>query len=229
MERTHGKNFTLIELLVVIAIIAILASMLLPALGKAREKAKSINCVSQLKQISMANFNYVDDNKGCIAQSYASGVYNVVKDDWCWYQQLYPYLKNVNIFVCPTGAESSCTERTAHNGVDINGDGAKETFKLNYGMNARVGGYNDGSATIGSINTKISQIRKPSLTVYIMDYHKDMQFLEGNFSNSTIKTYAFRHSKFANTAMIDGHIEKLGRPGANFNAWLAQYIWNTNN
>ena len=56
------KRFTLIELLVVVAIIGILASLLLPALGKARKSAKRVTCVSQLKQLSIALYNYTDDN-----------------------------------------------------------------------------------------------------------------------------------------------------------------------
>jgi len=93
-HRTH-RGFTLIELLVVIAIIAILAAILFPVFAKAREKARQTSCLSNVKQIGLGMMMYAEDHDECyMVVNHTSG--------YDWFPPLYPYVKNRQIFRCPS-------------------------------------------------------------------------------------------------------------------------------
>jgi prepilin-type N-terminal cleavage/methylation domain-containing protein/prepilin-type processing-associated H-X9-DG protein len=212
--RHSNKNFTLIELLVVIAIIAILAGMLLPALSQAREKAKAISCVSNIKQLTLALNNYTGDYDGhFMPMSYLG---NLV----CWFGTrdsntdpfrsdgpIMKYLgNNKQVKECPN-TPAIVEDTSAGNNQGTGG----------YGYNGFLGGYNT--------STKISNVRAPSLTVAFADtasLNSTLELIqyygaqEPQFSNpawgNPSPTIHFRHSStMANVGWVDGHVssEKL--------------------
>ena len=118
-HRKRKKAFTLIELLVVIAIIAILAAILFPVFARAREKARQASCQSNLKEIALAWIMYAQDYDEMVVPlrgpyypgfTPTSGFPDT--GDYIYYWEiLHPYVKNVQIWACPSCGSTSGVSR----------------------------------------------------------------------------------------------------------------------
>jgi prepilin-type N-terminal cleavage/methylation domain-containing protein/prepilin-type processing-associated H-X9-DG protein len=132
LRRSH-KAFTLIELLVVIAIIAILASILFPVFGRARENARRSSCQSNLKQIGLGLMQYAQDYDGWTPGSVTFGkqLSGTTNRATSWPTTIFPYIKSEQIFACPSG-ESDKSRRAilgpastrTYCGATTDGDGS---------------------------------------------------------------------------------------------------------
>ncbi|MEN6544620.1 MAG: DUF1559 domain-containing protein [Armatimonadia bacterium] len=132
--KRHG--FTLIELLVVIAIIAILAAILFPVFAKAREKARQTSCLNNIKQITLGVLQYVQDyDERFVDDSAIPGNPVPVGGICSWRFKIQPYIKNWQVFNCPSSGDMKDWSSTG-----VQGQGA-------YGYDAGLGGQSLGILT----------------------------------------------------------------------------------
>jgi len=110
MRKPRDKGFTLIELLVVIAIIGILATLLMPALLKAKEKGNQSKCTSNLKQIALSGIQYADDkrffpHKTTISSLDTGGITTNVASLCIRSLTFFNYCDNAEVYLCPSGVD----------------------------------------------------------------------------------------------------------------------------
>ena len=236
--------FTLIELLVVIAIVALLAAILFPVFGRARENARRTSCLNNLKQVGLGLLAYTQDyDETMIAdwfgpdtgptepQGTGTGRYK-------WMDAIYPYVKNEAVFTCPSHTFKAPYGPYRYSGhIDAPGS--------NYGsylINHSYRGCAKASSIcgsggpwtppvshpIGSVDEMVlqSDIAVPSTTVWVMDGNGDFYFgpSTGLLSPSTtpirtLQNAVERHLDTINTLFVDGHVkamsaDKLATPNA---------------
>jgi prepilin-type N-terminal cleavage/methylation domain-containing protein/prepilin-type processing-associated H-X9-DG protein len=114
------SGFTLIELLVVIAIIAILAAILFPVFAKAREKARQTSCLSNEKQLCLAVLQYAQDYDEMLPYYYIYWIPGNTAYLKSWMQICYPYVKNVQVYACPSWSQvPGYSDNTVNNYANI--------------------------------------------------------------------------------------------------------------
>ncbi len=178
------SGFTLIELLVVIAIIAILAAILMPVFAKAREMARKASCQSNLKQIAMAAHMYRSDYDGKMvpfhmsADDCVSDGRRLCASHGIWQNTLHDYMKNTDVFYCPTRPNDSWGERETWPEFSASLGNSKRAipaiFNSGYAMNRHISPAWDsaGEADPWHIGNQVNRehgIAKPAETIYFID------------------------------------------------------------
>lgn len=199
------KGFTLIELLVVIAIIAILAAILFPVFARAREKARQSSCMSNLKQICLGGLMYMQDYDETFWMTGAAEMANFQANgtpECIWYRALQPYVKNEQIFLCPSDDgmsavwSSSWDERPGHTGSY-----PPTEFALSYGTNHNAN------------RRAMATIQYPSQTGMVFECTALLCYESSWEPRAYIRDAAVHNDQF-NFGYFDGHVKS--HPKSNY-------------
>ncbi len=222
MNRTSNKSaFTLIELLVVIAIICILAAILFPVFATARDNARRTSCTSNLKQIGLGMMQYVadyDETFPLCAQSDNAGSYvsapagykgpgSVYWTDvgatnaylMTWMDFIYPYVKSLAVFQCPSQMEKDAVTKLAPS------YGYNDAFGI-YGYGARFGAPNTNAV-------QLNKISRASENILVMEFHSPFAtyadpydaFRWASSTNPTTSRIIVPHFSGSVVCYADGH------------------------
>ncbi len=187
MHRLIHRGFTLIELLVVIAIIAILAAILFPVFAQAREKARQTACLSNTKQIGMGIYQYVQDydemlpyGGNNVAGGYAPR----------WYRMVYPYVKNVGVYHCPSAPNKGGLRPALINRPSSPQHGLPNSAG-SYGLNINLASWAGGSPPPSNPGRSLAEINTPADTFLVCETARleDRVHSEANYQPEKWKQY----------------------------------------
>ncbi len=188
-RRLARTGFTLIELLVVIAIIAILASILFPVFAKARERARSASCSSNLRQIGMGMMQYAQDNDELFLpdQTDAKQAFPTT---------LFPYTKSEQIFICPSGTRTVATTTTPLEKKDA-------LWQTPPAWLARARGHYGINSELTFDPVGLADVINPTQTAMFFD----CSWYDANIPEPALD--ATRHFEGINICYADGHVKWL--------------------
>ncbi len=201
-QARQTSAFTLIELLVVIAIIAILAAILFPVFAQAREKARQASCSSNLKQLSLAVLQYVQDYDETFPRAFNVAPGGPVPP-YGWANAIQPYLKNQQVYYCPSfsGTKSTDPNRTGFVNYWINTEVTSRSLAvLSHPSNTLLNG--DGS--LGPFTTsryRNNGCRAAGDTRIVPDCPA------GQIKATELGAAGLRHTGGINLSFTDGHVK----------------------